>query len=347
MHQDEHERQMLLHAMNGEQRCLALGAVLCCSLFVVPSLTSAQNLVPNPSFEEYLVCPSQPGFLNTSQPRYWYEWDQSPEYFNACAGSVLGDSLVDVPWNGMSFQYAYDGDAYVGAAAFLGDEFHELFGAQLLNPMVPGQTYYASVRVNLAMNGNYWQVAWACNNLGMLFVMNDHPWGGHTDPEFAPRNYAQVYTPEIVTDTANWILVSGSFIADSAYRYIVLGNFFDDAHTDTLVLAAPSGAAYYLFDDVCVSSSPTGCALQSGTIEHSAEHLNVYPNPAAASANIVLGQGMHDLRVSDVIGRACWVFRTGAPAIELDVSEWEAGRYFVEITSGNGERRNGSFVVMH
>jgi gliding motility-associated-like protein len=49
--------------------------------------------------------------------------------------------------------------------------------------------------------------------------------------------------------------VSGFFIADSAYQYIAIGNFFDDSNTDTSSVGSSSNVqiGYYFIDDVWVS----------------------------------------------------------------------------------------------
>ena len=97
------------------------------------------------------------------------------------------------------------------------------------------------------------------------------------------NNWAHLYTDSIISDTLNWTKISGSTIADSAYKYLGIGNFFDDNHTDTLIWGgAPFGSsgAYYYIDDVCVSTdslyneSWTGIANLKGK-----GNLKIFPNP--------------------------------------------------------------------
>lgn len=317
--------------------CLVAACALPCN---------AQNLVPNPSFEEYDTCPAFPGFV--SKPRYWDRWDQSPDYFNACAGNLGdADTLLDVPWNGFSWQLAHHGDAYVGMACYQVDDFHELVGSQLVQPMVVGQTYHVSYWVNLATEGSYWETRWACNNQGVLFTMEEHIWSGISGdaPEFTPRNYAHVNNPAVVTDTAGWTLISGSFVADSAYRYIVLGNFFSDALTDTVHLSTePSLAAYYFYDAICVSPTPGDCPMAMAI------------NDAARTAVQVIvleGQWLRVIGAEagsrgeafDAGGRrvAQWMLQ---PESQLDISGWAEGLYVLRVTGGGSKAWSGKFVVM-
>jgi len=74
------------------------------------------------------------------------------------------------------------------------------------------------------------------------------------------------YTPQInylgspITDTLNWILISGSYTALGGEKYITIGNFNSDSNTSTAVVN-PTGSggteAYYYIDDVYVGTCDT------------------------------------------------------------------------------------------
>jgi hypothetical protein len=96
--------------------------------------------------------------------------------------------------------------------------------------------------------GNWTNQSYNCsasNNIGVRFTTK--PYSASFPPPI--NNTATLNTDTIVKDTLNWILLSWNFTADSAYNYIYIGNFFDNAHTDTVVINAPNGQfgiAYYL-----------------------------------------------------------------------------------------------------
>lgn len=229
------------------------------ALFIVLLDAGAQNLVPNPSFEELDTCPNTFGFQSGDRPVGWYSWYNSPDYFNACAGSLNGiDTLVSVPVNGWTEQYAWDGQAYVGGVTFWGGEdYREYVGAQLVEPLQTGCTYMLRFRTNPAFNGTYWmnEGGGVCNNVGMLFTMGSNAWTAQIawppGPDFPVRNYAHLSTADPITDHENWTLVEGIFTADSAYAYVVLGNFFSDALTSGYPNEGSSTAlSYHLFDGI-------------------------------------------------------------------------------------------------
>lgn len=329
---------------------LALWA-MACLFFLAPPRCEGQNLVPNPSFELADTCPYTPSFNVGGRPLFWNRWDQSPDYFHACADTINGmDTLIGVPWNGVTWQYAHDGDAYVGMTCFEPNDFREHVGAPLIEPLVVGQTYYVSYWVNLATEGSYWPTRWACNNQGVLFTMDEHLWSGQTGsaPEFSPRNYAHVNNPTFITDTANWTLVSGSFVADSAYRYIVLGNFFNDALTDTVHFTTglpPSLAAYYLYDAICVSPMPGECPTATGL-----------PELGQATLVVHVGGGGQWLQVDGAeAGSMGWVFDTGGRLLAQfalngsttqPIGHWPEGIYVLRVQGRTGSVWHEKFVVM-
>ena len=55
-----------------------------------------------------------------------------------------------------------------------------------------------------------------------------------------------------ITDTANWVRVGGIYTAHGGEQFITIGNFTDDAHTDTLKVQTSFGYSGYNIDDVSV-----------------------------------------------------------------------------------------------
>lgn len=324
-------------AMNNRWPRASFGWVLGCLLFVAALRCEAQgNLVPNSSFEEVDTCPCNPGFLPGGKPLHWEKWNQSPDYFNACIQqSCAFDTLLDVPMNGFGFQQAYDGEGYVGMGAYDGNaDFREYVGCELLEPLAIGQSYQVSFYTNVAFGGNYWSPSWACNNMGVLFTMEPNVWTGNwDDPPFALRNYAHLHSAEIISDTANWIQVSGSFVADSAYGYMVLGNFFSDALTDTVhVVPGPSLGAYYFVDGVCVTRGGSQSCAPVGLQEQDAAHFRVFPAPAVDHVEVtpVIESGV-PWDVLDMLGRTMARGESGHAPLRIAIDGWAPGEFILRI----------------
>ncbi len=68
--------------------------------------TCQVNLVPNPSFEQYVTCPNGQAQIHYSTG--WLNFSYSPDYFNSCS------SNFSIPYNMGGYQYPATGNAYSG-----------------------------------------------------------------------------------------------------------------------------------------------------------------------------------------------------------------------------------------
>ncbi|MCC7501900.1 MAG: T9SS type A sorting domain-containing protein [Flavobacteriales bacterium] len=130
--------------------------------------------------------------------------------------------------------------------------------------------------------------------------------------------------------------MSGSFVSDSAYQYLMIGNFFSNALTDTLHFADPNSVfpwyprGYTLIDAVCVSTSPMGCDLGQGVGEGSASGPELFPNPAYDQF-IVVGRNGAGLLVTDALGRMVRQGRVDSDRWVLEVGAWARGTYVLRL----------------
>lgn len=205
----------------------------------------AQNLVPNPSFEEHTGCI----FLD-SDCNNWMSFRDTPDYWHYCQSNSYS--------NGAGFQIPRTGEAYAG---FIGYDKNnpntrEYFGVPLASPLVIGEKYYVSFYVSSGYKKHIFNVTH--NNMGAMFTTYSYydPFGTLPHP-----NFAHIKETEIISDTVNWIKISSSFIADSAYTFMIIGNFFDDSFMDTLNFpdSVWNFRSYYFVDDVCVSTDSCLC----------------------------------------------------------------------------------------
>jgi hypothetical protein len=203
-----------------------------------------------------------------------------------------------------------------------------------------------SFRTNLAWEGNYWYTGGACNNVGLLFTMTSNAWEDITGPPFLFRNHVHLYSPTVITDTVGWTLVSGTFVADSAYRYVVLGNFFENALTDTVAIP-PGGAEtiYYFIDDVRVCRQQGGCdgtgvSGMDGAVAPwaafdpaSSDVLLTWHTPPGFSAEVM-----------DMAGRVVGRGETRSTTLRLPAALWSGGIYIARLWQGE-DRTFVKFVL--
>ena len=256
-------------------------------MLLAANMLHGQNLVPNPSFEEYISCPGAADEFNLAKG--WSSYSYSPDYFNTCATTPT----VLIPTNAFGYQYAASGKAYSGLLAYVTltlsgiKNYREYIGERLSNNLTKGTKYYVSFKVSLGYRVEPLAPATcASNNLGVQFTNIPYNPG-------KPRltNNSQINEKSIITDTTNWTRIFGSFIADSTYQYIVIGNFYDNLHTDTLIMDGSNlcKGAYYYIDDVCVSEDSLYTANYIWTGINELNHMpniSIYPNPATNYLNI-------------------------------------------------------------
>ncbi|MBK7182625.1 MAG: gliding motility-associated C-terminal domain-containing protein [Bacteroidetes bacterium] len=224
-------------------------------ILIMAIFCRAQNLVPNPSFEDTISCPNAGGQLN--QTLYWFNpTSGSPDYYNLCSNGM------GVPLNGAGFQYALSGKAYVGvyvAARMILNgplEGREYIQAALTDTLIQGKEYCISFSVSL---GDYSTIAITQigAHLSITPISLATPLNFTVLPQIvSPANY-------FINDTANWHTIQGTYTALGGEKYITIGNFKDVTNTDTMNLpptVSPSLFSYYFIDDVslqlCDTTSP-------------------------------------------------------------------------------------------
>lgn len=290
---------------------------------------SQTNLVPNPSFESFTNCPTT--LDQTSLAIGWSPYRGSTDYYNSCNSSGIG-----VPTNGIGFQNAASGNAYAGFIAYDVNGFaREILGCKLTQTLNVGQTYYISLKFSLAEFDAINKQYVACNKVGLKFSTtsyqgSDAPYPG---PNAAPiNNISHVYSNVKISDTLNWIKIEGSFIADQNYEYVMIGNFFDDANTDT-TYRLNGIRSYFFVDDVCVSTSSATCLGSTGINEGKSELVvKVYLDQITSLMKIeTIDEAKLYLSINDVAGKA--VLHPQVYISPIDLSNLSNGVYFVNIVN--------------
>ena len=257
----------------------------------------------------------------------------SPDLFSTCY--VADPYNVGVPYNFAGYQLPASGTAYSGFATYSSSSLNarEFAACSLVIPLNIGTKYYVSFKVVLALT-NYSQLNYATDKIGGMFTMGTYICNSLI------TNNPPVYTNSIITDSLNWTRISGSFVADSAYTNFVIGNFFDDANTDTLKFFSDfSDNAYYFLDDVCVSTDSTYANNYNYTgITESALKRNItcFPNPIIDNLTIQNSlQQKIDIEIYNVMGERLYsVKNVSELCFIVNLSNANSGILFIKIKSG-------------
>jgi hypothetical protein len=209
--------------------------------FGVIQTGSAQNLVPNPSFETFTACPA--GLSDFYATSWSAPTTGSPDYYNACAAPPTG---VSVPTNSFGSQAARTGVAYAGFIVRPTNDYREYVQAQLTQPLLPGQIVQIEFWVSYPEGSRD-----AIDRIGAyLSVGAVGPIANSSPLPLVP----QVESPAgvFLNDETSWMQVTGTYTAAGGETHITLGNFRDNASTNVQQNSGFYPGSYYYIDDVSV-----------------------------------------------------------------------------------------------
>lgn len=200
-----------------------------------------QNIVPNPSFEDTLHCPTTMSSISDSPP--WFSANNIPaKYFNNCNQGDWG-----VPNNIEGHQLSHTGNAYAGIATYgAGGEFREYLQVKLISSLIGGNNYCVEVFVSLADSQTV-----AANNIGVYFSVIPINENTNGFINVIPQIQNDIVNNPLTNKTI-WTKISGKFSAGGGENYIVIGNFLSDINTDTVHYSGVLPGSYYYIDDVSV-----------------------------------------------------------------------------------------------
>ena len=145
-------------------------------------------------------------------------------------------------------------------------------------------------------------------------------------------NISQVYADSVISDTSNWIKISGSFNADSAYSYISFGNFFSDSATAFILYDSLASLAYYYIDDIRVS---TDSIFVNKIIEPSSLNLfNIYPNPADDWIFVDIKNNCK-ISIYNILGNLVFSELFSTSFARINVSGFHDGIYLLNVQYSN------------
>jgi hypothetical protein len=245
------------------------------------------------------------------------------------------------------------GNAYVGIYTFIDSTLSAVnMGFEYIMTQYPalevGGRYAFSMHVSLADGSGY-----ATDGLGALFTTYASPdsLADYTCLNAVPQidfaNYGYI------ADTGTWVTLADTFIADSAFEYVIIGNFKDSAHQ----LVHPVGytpplaffgayEAYYFIDSVSLFKLPPSGIIQ---ISSASVNMKVAPNPASATINFSFdnpGGELYSLTVFDLKGMVVKKFNNiTAGTVKMERENIPSGLYCYQLRNHEQVLANGTVVL--
>jgi hypothetical protein len=288
-------------------------------LFNLPLVEAQINLVPNPSFEDTVFCPLGLDQMNAAIG--WSAYRESPDYYNSC-----NQFSTSVPNANFGFQFANSGSAFMGVIAFhknnspVGNNYREFAGIELVTPLQVGTKYYFSFFTVLAER----YTGFASNNLGLRFFNNQYSLSNPAPID----NFSHLKIDSILTDSINWHKISGSFIADSNYQYVSIGNFYDYLNCDTLIITTFATTAYYYVDDICVTTDSLYNITWTGLQNVIPNEVQIWPNPVQDYFQFKSIHKIDEINIFDSRGRLISNKKINSSEGRIDLGIISDGIYF-------------------
>ncbi len=198
------------------------------------SYTFGQNLVLNPSLEEYISCPKEDGDFD-GLVKDWRSYELPVTYLQ-CDYRPDWSLRVD----------PYDGEAMCAMRYFdpagVGDPRRGYVHGTLSSKLLRGKRYYIEYFLHLLFGINLhdqFSVYFTQDPLDQIIKNDDIP------PYFVLS--AQINNQKgILKDTINWIPMTGCFVADGGEQYFSMGNFLHDSMVNFINFVHHSGSMEFI-----------------------------------------------------------------------------------------------------
>ena len=210
----------------------------------------SQNLVKNPSFEDFVHCPKELGTV-TKDVKYWSRATEgTSDYFNECSAKM------GIPNNFNGNQTAAFEKAYAGIYLLAPNNYREYLQGELTQTLIKGRRYGITFYISLSEKSSL-----ALKEIGVLF--SDKHLDIQTtrvlqENSFVYRDswknysYKKIFNPEYFGDKKGWMKLYTEFTARGKENFITIGNFKDDKNTKTKKTQGTKKASYYYIDMVSV-----------------------------------------------------------------------------------------------
>lgn len=220
---------------------------------VALSTGMAQNLVPNPSFENVVTAPCSWLTSASQLPAAVTNWtmpsDGSTDIFSDYVANTCYAHNFSINASAVGQQAPRTGRVQsalltYGSGCGSMPNYREYLQVQLTSPLVSGQTYDFEFWVSMADNSNT-----ATNNFGVHFRTSSY----YQATCFVIPLTPQFNSTTIINNKTSWVRVNGTITATANWSHIVIGNFFSNAATSIQAVGGSAANSRYFIDDISVT----------------------------------------------------------------------------------------------
>jgi len=298
--------------------------------------SNAQNLIDNGGFETYTALPTN--VMQSNLCSGWSNCNQggggSPDYFH-----TGGSGLVSLPNSFFATANPHGGNAIMGLIAYHGisTDFREYIAHSLSTPLLVGHTYTVSYFVtNGQYNGNYGGCG--STNLAVAFTTSE-PLQNTTGPI---SGIIPQHIHSTVLYSTDWQAVSFTFVADSAYQYLTMGNFKDNNSTQVQNIENASiETVYYFIDDISVVEENGHSMLNELHSNIASVVYDINSKSLKLESNL-LGSIKFELITINGTKLKTVVFQDD---IEIDISSYPSGTYFYQLEEAYNSNQTGKLII--
>lgn len=272
-----------------------------------------QNLVLNPSFENYRQCPVTLGNLDKDV----IDWNMptlgSTDYFNGCS-TVMG-----TPENFNGKQSANFGVGYVGFYMYAPNDYREYIQGELSTTLQKGEHYVVSFYVSLAERSDF-----AMKEFGIRFT--EYPVEVKTSKVLSGLHFSkllgntsavlEISYSNYYSDEIKWVKLTTEFEATGTENYMIIGNFKNNKRTQKYQTKRKiTKGSYYYLDMVSVRIVKS--KLQNTAViqkkEYALDSIHVFKN-VYFNTNKADIRGNHQQEMELLLS-----YLTINPAIEIQI----------------------------
>jgi len=276
---------------------------------------TAQNLVPNGSFEEPASCVGTPWTVSLELATPWYSANiATPDLYTMENSSACGEYMNPAePWY---YREAYDGNRFAGFYAFINLSTSKDYCAVPVGPLLAGHAYRLTFRYRAHSYFRY-----AVSRLGALFTEDQVI--GNTGGELMETPQINFEGEPFLDISDDWGGLQGDFVAQGGEAFLTIGSFEPSAQVEIVEISGTSThSAYYLLD-----------AVELIDLTVSVPELGSISNAVTWNADGTIrwnGNGaIAEVAVFDPLGRI--VYLSSPQCREVLVNINEAGLYVVRV----------------